>query len=272
MQTGRGNRRGVNFTVRVTEEARAELESAIADGGGPRALGAWLLWAGLERARRRGTAPAGDGTAAAVAVPAQAGHCLLEREAEAVPGPGSARALAAAGQCRAGSALPRLVLDLCGGSGAWSQPYRAAGYRVQLVTLPAADVRWYVPPQDVWGVLAAPPCTEFSMAKNGQPRDLVKGLETVVACLRVIALCRPRWWAIENPTGLLGRFLGRPRDVFQPHDFGDPWTKRTALWGDFAIPRRGPFVVPLSGMPGRDSDERAVTPPGFARAFFAANP
>lgn len=167
--------------------------------------------------------------------------------------------------------LPRLVLDLCGGSGSWSRPYVEAGYRVELVTLPG-NVRWYEPPPGVWGVLAAPPCTEFSMAKNGQSRDLVRGLETVVACLRVIALCRPRWWALENPTGLLGRFLGRPRDVFQPHDFGDRWKKRTALWGNFTIPERGPFVTPLSGMPGRNSDERAVTPPGFARAFFAANP
>lgn len=58
--------------------------------------------------------------------------------------------------------------------------------------------------------------------------------------------------------------------TFQPHDFGDPHTKLTSLWGNFALPARDP-VKPTSRMPGRNAFERAVTPPGFARAFFLAN-
>lgn len=54
-----------------------------------------------------------------------------------------------------------------------------------------------------------------------------------------------------------------------------PWlvhvTKLTAIWGSFAIPERSP-VVGIYRMPGKTSAERAVTPPGFARAFFEANP
>lgn len=50
-----------------------------------------------------------------------------------------------------------IILDLCGGTGAWSAPYREAGYDVRLVTLPDTDVRYYRPPQGVHGVLAAPP-------------------------------------------------------------------------------------------------------------------
>lgn len=184
----------------------------------------------------------------------------------------------------------RIVLDLCGGSGSWSAPYAEAGYDVRVITLPE-DVRTYTPPEDVpvWGVLAAPPCDQFSLARNGhpdQPRDLLRGLEVVSACLRVIAVARPRWWALENPVGLLTTYLGTPRDVWNPHDFGDPWTKRTAIWGEYVIPERGPFVDPLGGGPFCricDPDERrfawcsnaahrAITPPGFARAFFAANP
>jgi len=30
----------------------------------------------------------------------------------------------------------KIILDLCGGTGAWSEPYRAKGYDVQLITLP----------------------------------------------------------------------------------------------------------------------------------------
>jgi hypothetical protein len=163
-------------------------------------------------------------------------------------------------------------LDLCAGSGAWSEPYAAAGYEVIRVTLPD-DVRTFATQADVWGVLAAPPCTEFSLAKNGQPRDFVAGMECVNACMRIVLQARPRWWALENPVGYLGRFLGTPRDTFEPCDFGDPWTKRTALWGDFALPVRGPFVAPTgSAMDRSTAAARAVTPPGFARAFFEANP
>jgi hypothetical protein len=74
--------------------------------------------------------------------------------------------------------------------------------------------------------------------------------------------------------GQLRHFLGTPRDVFEPCDFGDPWTKRTALWGEFERPERGPYVRPAAGKLRLASGarERARTPSGFARAFFRANP
>lgn len=134
-------------------------------------------------------------------------------------------------------------------------------------------------------VLAAPPCTEFSLAKNGHPRDFLAGLECVNACMRIVLTAAPRWWALENPVGLLGRWLGEPRDVFEPFDFGDAWSKRTALWGSFTRPQRGPRVRPIDGggpicvvcHPDNPrvcslAEHRAVTAPGFARAFFEANP
>jgi site-specific DNA-cytosine methylase len=167
----------------------------------------------------------------------------------------------------------RVILDLCAGSGAWSDPYARAGYAVVHVTLPAVDVRQYCPPRRVWGVLAAPPCDQFSLARNGHDseRDFLGPLE--VACLRVIAFAKPQWWALENPVGLLSRWLGTPRDVWEPYEFGDAWTKRTALWGDFALPERGPFVDPLgSAMDRSTAAARSITPPNFARAFFEANP
>lgn len=156
------------------------------------------------------------------------------------------------------------------------------------VSLPERDVRTFRPPKGVWGVLAAPPCDQFSLVRNGHDseRDFVRGMETVNACLRIIGQVKPRWWALENPVGMLSRFLGTPRDVWHPCDFGDPWTKRTAIWGDYEIPERGPFVEPLGGGPfckkcdprGKKRSwcdvqaHRAVTPAGFAHAFFRANP
>ena len=76
----------------------------------------------------------------------------------------------------------KIILDLCGGTGAWSKPYKEAGYDVRIITLPEYDVRNYVPPL-AYGILAAPPCEQFSFAKTtGKPRDLMKGMDIVRAC------------------------------------------------------------------------------------------
>ena len=71
----------------------------------------------------------------------------------------------------------KVILDLCGGTGSWSNPYKNAGYDVRLVTLPENDVRDYIPPKNVYGILAAPPCDQFSFAKTtGNPRNLRGGV------------------------------------------------------------------------------------------------
>ncbi len=175
--------------------------------------------------------------------------------------------------------MSKIILDLCGGSGAWSAPYKAAGYDVRLITLPEHDVRLYQPPANVHGVLAAPPCTVFASSGARWPRsdeDYRDGLSVVDACLRIAATCQPAWWAMENPIGRLVRWLGKPQMYFQPCDYGDPYTKRTALWGSFVEPEKRP-VQPTQGsrmhlMSSRQRNRRAVTPPGFAQAFFEANP
>jgi hypothetical protein len=34
----------------------------------------------------------------------------------------------------------KVILDLCGGKGAWSSPYRKAGYNVEVLTLPEYNI------------------------------------------------------------------------------------------------------------------------------------
>jgi hypothetical protein len=146
--------------------------------------------------------------------------------------------------------MEKIILDLCGGTGAWGRPFQEAGYDVRLVTLPEQDVLTYTPPDGVYGILAAPPCTEFSLAKNGSPipRNLSAGLEIVNACLRIIWTCsldQPlHFWAMENPVGLLRRFLGRPKFTFRQWEFGDPGVKPTDIWGYFNEPRKTNSVMP----------------------------
>lgn len=149
--------------------------------------------------------------------------------------------------------MGKIILDLCGGTGSWGNPYREAGYDVRLVTLPETDVRTYIPPENVYGILAAPPCTMFSFARTNAktPRCLKQGMECVRACLNIIWKTMEvqqstnkktvplKFWALENPYfGLLIKFLGKPAFVFDPWEFGDTYKKKTALWGSFNEPTK----------------------------------
>jgi len=161
--------------------------------------------------------------------------------------------------------MSKIILDLCGGTGAWSKPYKDAGYDVRLVTLPETDLSlqrlmimggyYYEPPENVYGILSAPPCTMFSLARMNAkaPRDLREGMDLVEACLKIIWDCQYvleketahkttlKFWALENPyNGLLKNFIGRPAFVFQPYEFGDRYKKQTALWGNFNDPIKKP--------------------------------
>src|SRR3990167_7079255 len=83
----------------------------------------------------------------------------------------------------------KIILDLCGGTGSWSLPYKEAGFDVRVITLPKHDVKTYeVHEEPIYGILAAPPCIMFSDARTNAktPRDLLGGMETVNACLRLI--------------------------------------------------------------------------------------
>lgn len=176
----------------------------------------------------------------------------------------------------------KTILSLCSGTGAWEKPYADAGYEVEVVTLPN-DVRLYRPPQGIHGILAAPPCTHLSLsgarwwADKGQ-EALLDALSIVDACLRMVIVTQPRWWVLENPVGRLVHYLGPPRMYFDPCDYGDPWTKKTCLWGNFNVPSKNP-VEPTEGskmhlLPPTENRAiiRSITPPGFAKAFFEANP
>jgi len=236
-----------------------------------------------------------------------------------------------------------IILDLCGGTGSWSKPYKEAGYDVRVITLPDYDVLRLKVTEgklrhfkhatcedicdvgDIYGILAAPPCTMFSDARTNakKPRDLRGGMELVEACLKIIwefqfgiksdqsKLSPLKFWALENPWyGRLKWFLGKPTFVFDPWEFGDAYKKRTALWGYFSEPVRThttisdvmskeqieahktnpqklpkfdkllmPELKKLKGVNNSDywkqtklrQTLRAITPQGFAKAFYEAN-
>ena len=195
----------------------------------------------------------------------------------------------------------KIILDLCSGTGSWSRPYQENdNYSVIQVTLPDHDVRTYKPPKDVYGILAAPPCTMFSFARTvaKKPRDLEGAMSVVYHCLRIIWECQYdtpttakktslKFWALENPYhGLLSRFIGKPAFTFDPWEFGDAYKKKTALWGYFNEPKKSFSSIgelpKFDLMKSKDiapdwfgslsrKERRAITPQGFAKAFFEAN-
>jgi len=138
----------------------------------------------------------------------------------------------------------KIILDLCGGTGSWSKPYKDNGYDVRLITLPDNDVFNYIPPENVYGILAAPTCTMFSLARTTAktPRDFNEGMLLVKRCLEIIWQCRInnklKFWALENPRGYLRQFLGIPHLTFCANDYGDNYKKPTDLWGYFNIPKK----------------------------------
>ncbi len=182
----------------------------------------------------------------------------------------------------------KIILDLCGGTGAWSKPYKDAGYDVRLVTLPGQDARKYQPPENVYGILAAPPCTHFTVsgsqywkAKDADGRTF-EDTTILTACLMIIARAKPVFWVIENPVGRMRKLLGNPDFVFNPCDFGDPYTKKTYLWGVFNVPvknrvepirscAQGSWLQKLGGKSDKTKELRSATPQGFAKAFFEEN-
>jgi hypothetical protein len=184
--------------------------------------------------------------------------------------------------------MKKIILDLCGGTGSWSNPYKEAGYDVRLITLPSYDVRTYVPPENVYGILAAPPCTHFSVSgaqywkqKDADGRTF-EDISILTACLIIIAKANPIFWVIENPVGRMRKLLGNPALIFDPCDFGDPYTKKTLLWGRFNIPekhpvtpirsnKQGSWLQSLGGKSDKTKELRSITPRGFAVAFYHAN-
>jgi hypothetical protein len=176
----------------------------------------------------------------------------------------------------------KIILDLCGGTGAWSKPYKDAGYDVRLIDMPS-DVRLleYHPDthRQVYGILAAPPCTIFSYARQryGLPTqdELLSSLSVVDACLRAVYVYKPQWWALENPRNKLRRYLGQPRMIFKQWWYEDGQEKPTCLYGNFNFPifNPGKRTKPSTYKTKRQNADKkdAITPPGFAKAFYEAN-
>lgn len=193
----------------------------------------------------------------------------------------------------------KIILDLCGGTGSWSRPYKEAGYDVRIITLPDNDVLTYEPPENVYGILAAPPCTHFCNASSQywnyyDSIGLTEySLSIVRRCFDLAAQLKPKFFALENPKGRLRKLIPeQPIYEFYQYEFGGNFTKKTYLWGNFNT-----FLVkgPVNDKPIRFDEAkmseyldvpddykfeenfskrqvvRSMYPPAFANAFYEVN-
>tara|TARA_R110000851_G_C12858854_1_gene543665 strand:- start:46 stop:672 length:627 start_codon:yes stop_codon:yes gene_type:complete len=204
----------------------------------------------------------------------------------------------------------KIILHLCADLGSDSLFYQLdTDYKVIKIGVDIG-VENYTPPLNVYGVIANPVCTEFSTVNGFDKRgDLNKGMFLVNHCKRIIKECGIglKFWAIENPAnGRLKECIGKPDLVYQPWQYGSPWTKKTALWGNFNKPNKlylnwkdvpkndKLYIRPNRSKPSLamfhksavnlipefqwakehikcDTDIRSMCSQGFAKAFYISN-
>lgn len=194
----------------------------------------------------------------------------------------------------------KVILSLFDYSGNWPKPYKEAGYEVYQVDIKLGiDILELnpedIPSESVYGILAAPPCTDFAVSGaqywgvKDQDGRTAQSLSLVNKVLEFVEYFDPQFWVLENPVGRLPKLipsLGKPW-YFNPCDFGkdynECYTKKTGLWGKFNKPEKNPcnaediksgnatWLMKLGGKSERTKELRSMTPMGFAYAFYEAN-
>lgn len=187
----------------------------------------------------------------------------------------------------------RTVISLFDASGVLAQPWVDAGYNVvtydlqtggDITQFDAENLLEQHGNDDVWAILAQPPCTHYASSgarlwkqKDADGRTEASN-ELVRQTIRTIELFRPAVWVMENPIGRIREQnkLPAPLLKFDPWHFGDTYTKRTELYGNFRNELPLAPVEPVEGskmhrMSSSAKYARSLTPQGFAYAFFIAN-
>lgn len=154
----------------------------------------------------------------------------------------------------------------------------------------------------IYGILAAPPCTFFAVSGARWWKTIPdKDLDEMIALAEWILIFKNfcpnlKFWVLENPVGRIDKLIPELKPfrklLFNPCDYGDAYTKKTVLWGEFnhnlpknpvqpefveykkkngKITRFAPHFARSGGKSEKTKALRSATPAGFAKAFFLAN-
>jgi hypothetical protein len=157
-------------------------------------------------------------------------------------------------------------------------------HREKNIVRVGADIHNWIPPRgNIVFASFFPPCTDLSV--SGARWFKGKGLHRLSDAIKLFArsvdiaetLSCP--WIIENPVSTISSYWRKPDHIFDPCDYGDPYTKKTCLWSGngFVMPEKKPVAPSLGSRmhllpPHKDrADKRSVTPMGFAVHVFKAN-
>jgi hypothetical protein len=164
------------------------------------------------------------------------------------------------------------------------------------------------PGAKIIGILSAPPCTSFSVSgawawnthdtdNSTKVIDLYgyqaarmtdKPVEAASMLVQIIPViietARDKghpvdFYVLENPVGRIAEIADLPKATmtFQPNVYGDPYTKKTMLWGEFNTNLPQAYTEATEGSKitekygSKDRAKRSITPEGFAYSFFMAN-
>lgn len=205
--------------------------------------------------------------------------------------------------------MKKIAIHLCADIGSDSRYFQLDDdYEVIRVGIDIG-VENYHPPKNVHIVIGNPVCRGWTTIHGFDKKPLAcDSMFLVDECLRVIKECNPKYWVIENPAkGRLREKLGKPVAIYQPWHYGSPWTKQTALWGNFNMPeplynkwedvpnkidslwkrkdrdkpclaylhKSAAHIIPefewAKDMIKTDMDLRSMCSQGFAKAFYEAN-
>lgn len=190
------------------------------------------------------------------------------------------------------------VLSLCDFTGNMVRPWLESGWECWIVDIQhpegvsrdgkmvrvGCDVRDFkVPDEDFCAIFSFPPCTDLSVSgarwfKNKGLRALSEAIDIFGSCVNI---CEgsDSIWMIENPVSVISSHYRKPDYIFDPCDYGDPWTKKTCLWtgGGFVMPEKNRVEPTMGSMmhrlpPSKNRGHiRSVTPMGFSKAVFHSN-
>ena len=198
-----------------------------------------------------------------------------------------------------------IILSLFDYSGNWAFPYKQNGYKVIQIDLQLGQdiLTWdytKIPKDEVFGILAACPCTDFALsgaryfARKDKDGSTDKSKQLVYKTLEIVNYFKPKFWVIENPMSRIHKCcpeLGKVKYKFNPTDFAgylddissqneNRYNKQTWLFGQFNIPIKKrleplqkyfPGFLNYGGSSLKTKNARSITPLGFAYAFYDSN-
>lgn len=195
------------------------------------------------------------------------------------------------------------LLSLYDLTGNWSAPYRAAGWEVTQIDKELGQdiLDWnynQYPHNYFQGILIAQPCTKYALSgarwwaaadASGETDYFDLLTRTSLAIVEYFRLGL-EFWALENPVGRIAQRVPELAKfrmlLFHPCDYGDPYTKKTVLFGEFRPWLVRTPVKPIKAPKGHHSIDffkiqkgkklgfheraplRSETPPDLQRPFL----